>query len=268
MRPDAAPESREALLRRIAVLESENQRLRAGGATDTRADEFLAVVSHELRTPIHVMMGFLRILQRGLGGPLTEAQQGYLDKAMGVAEVLSRLVNDILDMSQVRAGAFRVQPEPCDARSLIRDCVSDMRPLAAQKGVELVMDVPEDLPAVRADLARLGQVLINLVSNGIKFTPAGGRVTVSARVDAQAFHLSVRDTGVGIPPTELPRLFQPFTQLDMSLTRQVGGAGIGLSISKAIVEAHGGSIGVTSQTGEGSTFYFTLPGRSEREPMK
>ena len=139
------------------------------------------------------------------------------------------------------------------------ECLETMAPIAHQKPLTLVSDLPDALPLLKADAARLTQVMVNLLSNAIKFTAPGGRVTVSARSDATRLHIEVVDTGAGIPREDLPRLFHPFTQLDMSRTRQVGGVGIGLSISRAIVEAHGGTIGVTSELGQGSTFWVSLP---------
>ncbi|MNS52681.1 Alkaline phosphatase synthesis sensor protein PhoR [compost metagenome] len=262
MEPDAAPDTREALLARIAELEAENRRLREGSAgpsLNARADDFLAVVSHELRTPIHVMMGFLSILSKGVGGPLSEQQRGYLDKALGVTEVLARLVNEILDLAQVRAGTFTIHPAPCDPLAVVRGCLEAMAPIAEQKPIALLSDLPADLPMLRADAVRLTQVTTNLLSNALKFTDPGGRVTVRARAEGHALRFEVIDTGIGISSADQRRLFQPFTQLDMSQTRQVGGIGIGLSICRAIVEAHGGHIGVESVLGQGSTFWFSLP---------
>jgi two-component system phosphate regulon sensor histidine kinase PhoR len=285
MEPPTDPAYPDALLHRLAQLEADNRRLRAvlNGhlidpdadpeamdmpVVDMRADEFLGVVSHELRTPIHVLMGFLRILQKGVGGPLTDQQRAYLEKAMGVTEVLARLVNDILDLSQVRAGTFLVQLEPCIPRPVITDSLETIAPLAQQKPIELMTDLPQDLPVVRGDAARLAQVMVNLLSNAIKFTQPGGRVIVRARPRGDHLLVEVADNGSGIPPADLPRLFQPFTQLDMSRTRQVGGVGVGLSISKAIIDAHGGTIGVTSEPGVGSTFWFAVPMGESAPPTK
>jgi two-component system cell cycle sensor histidine kinase PleC len=257
----------DALMARLAALEAENGRLRSKLAqqqalqTESEAltSQFLSVVSHELRTPIHVLMGFLRILQKGVGGPVTDAQRGFLERAMGVTDVLARLVNDILDLSQVRAGTFRLHPGPCDVPACVANAVQTMATLADQKAIRLDVAVDADLPSAWADGDRLEQVLLNLISNAIKFTPEGGAVTVSATADTEAVRVAVSDTGVGIAPEDLPLLFRPFTQLDMSLTREVGGVGIGLSICSAIVHAHGGRIQVESELGRGSRFWFVLP---------
>jgi signal transduction histidine kinase len=259
---------------RLAALEAENARLRAKLAqqqalqTESEAltSQFLSVVSHELRTPIHVLMGFLRILQKGVGGPITDAQRGFLERAMSVTDVLARLVNDILDLSQVRAGTFRLHPDRCDVQACVATAAQTMANLAEQRTIRLDVAVDADLPAAWADADRLEQVLLNLISNAIKFTPEGGAVTVTATADAESVQVAVLDTGVGIAPEDRPLLFRPFTQLDMSMTRSVGGVGIGLSICAAIVHAHGGRIDVESELGRGSRFWFTLPLRPTPAP--
>jgi signal transduction histidine kinase len=262
MTPETDP-----LMARLAALEAENARLRdklaqqgaAQSESEALTSQFLSVVSHELRTPIHVLMGFLRILQKGVGGPISDAQRGFIERAMGVTDVLARLVNDILDLSQVRAGTFRLHPDWCDVQAGLVAAAHTMGHLAEQRAIRLDVQVKADLPPAWADADRLEQVLLNLISNAIKFTPEGGAVTVTAAADTDAVRVAVIDTGIGIAPEDLPLLFRPFTQLDMSMTRRVGGVGIGLSICAAIVHAHGGHIDVESELGHGSRFWFTLP---------
>jgi signal transduction histidine kinase len=252
---------------RLATLEAENARLRAKLAQQQAAhsesealtSQFLSVVSHELRTPLHVLMGFLRILQKGVGGPVTEAQRGFLERSISVTDVLARLVNDILDLSQVRAGTFRLHPGWCDVGATVSASARAMANLAEQKAIRLDLALPPDLPPAWADADRIEQVLLNLLSNAIKFTPEGGAITLTAHAEGDAVTVAVIDTGVGIASEDLSLLFRPFTQLDMSLTRSVGGVGIGLSICAAIVGAHGGRIEVESELGRGSRFWFTLP---------
>jgi signal transduction histidine kinase len=257
----------EALAARLAMLEAENARLRAklaqqqAAQTESEAltSQFLGVVSHELRTPIHVLMGFLRILHKGVGGPVTDAQRSFLERAISVTDILARLVNDILDLSQVRAGTFRLHPAWCDVGAIVGAAARAMANLAEQKALRLAVVVPADLPPAWADADRIEQVMLNLIANAIKFTPEGGTVTLTAQAEEEALTVAVSDTGVGIAAEDMPLLFRPFTQLDMTPTRSAGGAGIGLSICAAIVGAHGGRLQVESELGRGSRFWFTLP---------
>jgi PAS domain S-box-containing protein len=228
---------------------------------DLMKDQFLGILSHELRTPINAITGFGSILDDELAGPLAPQQHEYLRKILGGAEVLLVLVNDLLDMSRIQAGKFTLAFEPTDVRQVVADAVATLTALALQKHLELLLDLPQALPVIRADPQRVGQIITNLVSNAVKFTPEGGRIRVHGRLDLQGrLRFEVEDTGPGIAEGDVARLFQPFTQLDMSFTRQAPGTGLGLSIAKALVEAHGGTIGVRSEPGAGSTFWFTLPG--------
>jgi PAS domain S-box-containing protein len=227
--------------------------------SDRMKDQFLSILSHELRTPINAIMGFGSILEDELGGPLTPEQHGYIEKIMGGAETLMALVSDLLDMSRIQAGKFTLDPRPLRLPEVLDAVVAYLKPLADQKHQALVEAVPEDLPLLVADEQRVAQVLTNLVGNAIKFTPEGGTVTVRAHEVDGRIRCEVVDTGIGIAPRDIGRLFQRFTQLDSSYTRRAGGTGLGLSISKALVEAHGGQIGVESELGVGSTFWFELP---------
>jgi signal transduction histidine kinase len=255
----AKVEAEAALRRSLLELGEANERLQTA---DRHKDEFLGVISHELRTPIHVLMGFLRLLEKSMGGSPDDAPHGYLSRAKSATEVLARLVNDILDLRQMQAGTFRLRPGAVDVGAVARTAVTTMADLAAQKALRLDLALPPDLPSVWADGDRLTQVFVNLLSNAIKFTPDGGRVSVSLSAEAEALRVTVADTGIGIAPADRSRLFKPFTQLDMGQTRAAGGVGIGLSICAAIVNAHGGRIGVESEPGHGSRFWFSLPLRT------
>lgn len=235
------------------------QELEALRRTDELKDQFLSILSHELRTPINAVMGFGSILQDEVSGPLSEQQQGFLEKMMGGADTLLGLVEDLLDMSRIQAGKFSVESEPIDARDAIASAFEATGPLEVSKGVTRRLDLPGALPLILADRRRLIQVLMNLIGNAIKFTPKGGEVLVRVRPRGKDLLVEVTDTGVGIDPDDIPKLFRRFGQLDMSSTRQAGGTGLGLSICKAIVEAHGGAIGVESAPSAGSTFWFTVP---------
>ncbi|MNS17504.1 Signal transduction histidine-protein kinase BarA [compost metagenome] len=225
---------------------------------DQVKDEFLSVISHELRTPLNFITGFASILDDEVDGPLNPLQHLHLGKILSGSERMLHLVNDLLDFAKLQAGKFDLSPQPAAYAPLLEEVADSLRPLADHKHVTIEVEahVPGE-PVV--DETRVVQVLTNLVNNAIKFTPAGGRVRLSARIDAGALLTEVTDTGVGIAEIDIPKLFSRFRQLDMSATREASGTGLGLAISKALVEAHGGTIGVRSCPGEGSTFWFRLP---------
>lgn len=227
--------------------------------TEALKDQFLAVLSHELRTPINAVTGFGSILQDELAGPLNHEQRLYLGKMLEATDALLRLVDDLLDMSRIQAGMFEVAVAPMRLGPVAEQVVETLRPLADRKSLRVAVEVADDLPVLQADGDRVSQVLLNLLGNAIKFTPPGGHIAVGACRDGDGVRAEVRDDGPGIAPEDQPKLFHRFSQLDMSATRQVGGVGLGLSICKALVEAHGGRIGVESRVSQGSTFWFWLP---------
>lgn len=226
---------------------------------DALKDQFLSILSHELRTPINGIMGFGSILEDGVAGPLTPEQQAYARRIMGSAETLLLLVEDLLDMSRIQAGRFSVEPARVSFHSTVQMVLDSLSSLITQQRCAVIDEVPAELPAVAADERRVGQVLRNLISNAIKYSEDRCHVRVRARIEGKELVCEIIDQGPGIAPEDIERLFIPFQQLDMSPTRRAGGAGLGLAISKALVEAHGGRIGVRSERGVGSTFWFTLP---------
>jgi PAS domain S-box-containing protein len=239
--------------------EVQRRELEALRQADQLKDQFLSILSHELRTPINAIMGFGSILDDGLAGALSPTQHEYLRKMLGGADVLLALVNDLLDMSRIQAGQFSLSPAPMRFDDLAEEVLTSLTPLAEQRRHRVQLALPEDLPTLVGDRQRLAQVLVNLVGNAIKFTPAEGVIWLRARTEGPMLHVEVADTGPGIAKEDLPKLFHRFTQLDMSATRKAGGTGLGLSISKALVEAHGGRIGVESEPGRGATFWFDVP---------
>jgi PAS domain S-box-containing protein len=243
---------------RVEKGRAQRERMASLEETDKLKDQFLSILSHELRTPINAIMGFGSILDDELQGPLTEAQHRSLKKMLGGAETLLSLVNDLLDMSRIQAGKFTLEPQPMHFPTVASEVLANLRPLAEQKQLTLTSALGDVGPMV-ADPQRIGQVLLNLVNNAIKFTPNGGAITVRAKAENGQLYCEVVDTGVGIAPADQPRLFKRFSQLDNSNTRAAKGTGLGLSISQALVEAHGGRIAVESQLGQGATFWFTLP---------
>lgn len=244
------------LERREAAARDARARAEAAAAAKS---SFLAMMSHEIRTPLNGIVGFSQML--GLRSDLPADARRKVDLIASSSEVLIGLVNDILDFSKIEAGRFELDPAPTDLTRTFEDVLAMTRPSAAAKGLAVHLECALDPSARhRADDMRLRQVLMNLVSNAVKFTDAGSvAVSVVARAadDADIIHVSVRDTGCGVPEDKLPLLFQPFSQLDPSVARSHGGTGLGLAISKALIDLMGGEIGVDSGP-EGSTFWFTV----------
>lgn len=235
--------------------------------SDLLKDQIIDTLSHELRTPISVIAGFTNILQEQLAGPLTHDQREYLGQIQDEADHLLKLINDMLELGQIQAGKLLLQPRPVHLGEIVKDVLMQVAPLAQRKQQHILDEVPEDLPLVTADDARIAQVLTHLLINAIKFSPEGTTAVVRARVEGHSLRCEVEDGGMSIPEDDAPKLFQRFTQLDMSTTRRFGGVGIGLFISKALVEAHRGTIGLGRSAlegtpmalGHGNTFWFTLP---------
>jgi PAS domain S-box-containing protein len=223
---------------------------------DRLKGDFVNAVSHELRTPLTSIIGYAEFLEEGIGGALSSQQQAFVGEIRASAERLDHLVNDLLDYARIEAGTFRLRLAPGDLRAAVEAVVSSLEPQAKRAKLFVTAELPADPVVVRMDTQRIEQVLANLVGNALKFTERGGITVKVERRDAQAY-CAVSDTGEGIAASDLPRLFNRFSQLEAG-TRK-GGTGLGLSIAKSIVEAHGGEIGVQSEQGAGTTFWFTIP---------
>jgi len=222
-------------------------------------DEFVSIVSHELRTPLTSIRGSLGLLEGGVAGELPLKARELTRIARTNTDRLIRLINDILDLEKMESGRLELRRSRVELGSIARTVFKELRPLATQAGVSLELGSPAE-DEVDADADRLHQVVTNLVSNAIKFSPDGGVVTLDIDpVAADRIRTLVRDQGPGIHPRDLPRLFEKFSQVDSSPRRTRMGSGLGLVISKSIVEAHGGQIWVETAVGEGSTFIFDLP---------
>ncbi|MFN3742035.1 MAG: GAF domain-containing protein [Anaerolineales bacterium] len=230
---------------------------------DRMKSQFLANMSHELRTPLNSIIGFSRVILKGIDGPITELQRQDLTAIYNSGQHLLGLINDILDLSKIEAGKMELTFDEVNLAEIITSVMSTAAGLVKDKPITLKRSIPENLPTVRADATRIRQVLLNLLSNAAKFTEQGEiRVEASVQTNADGQEevlVKVSDTGPGIPEEDQKKLFQPFSQVDASLTRKTGGTGLGLAISAQLIQLHGGTIGVQSKMGEGSTFYFTVP---------
>jgi signal transduction histidine kinase/ActR/RegA family two-component response regulator len=220
--------------------------------------QFLANMSHELRTPLNSIIGFSRVMLKGIDGPLTELQSADLQSIHNSGQHLLSLINSILDMSKIEAGKMELAIEELALPAVLDAVLDTTKALIKDQPVELRTILPDDLPTVWADAQRVRQVLLNLMSNAAKFTDEGS-ITLMAEVGPEFVTISVADTGIGIEPEAQNRLFIPFQQVDGSTTRRAGGTGLGLAISRSFVDMHRGEIWVESVPGKGSTFSFTLP---------
>ena len=220
--------------------------------------EFLANMSHELRTPLNAIIGFSEVLSERMFGELNEKQAEYIGDILQSGQHLLSLINDILDLSKVEAGRMELELSEFDLPSMIENALTLVRERAVRKGITLGRMVNARLGMIRADERKVKQVLLNLLSNALKFTPEGGRIDVQGAVNDRVAEISVTDTGVGIAPEEQEAVFEEFRQVGTA-SKKVEGTGLGLAISRKFIELHGGKIWVTSQPGIGSTFAFTLP---------
>ena len=223
---------------------------------ETVRRDFISNISHELRTPLASLKALTETLQEGaLDDP--PAAHRFLQRMETEVDSLSLMVSELLELSRIESGRVPLQLTPSRPLAIISDAVDRLGLQAERAGLDMQIDCPEDLPAVLADPDRLEQVMVNLLHNAIKFTPSGGEILISASPLDRQIVFSVKDTGVGIPSIDLPRIFERFYKADRA--RSTGGTGLGLAISRHLVEAHGGRIWAESVEGQGSTFYFSIP---------
>jgi signal transduction histidine kinase len=220
--------------------------------------DFVANVSHELRTPVSTIRGYAETLVDGALEDRDNAMD-FLKIIHSDSKRLASLINDLLELSKIESGEFSLQLVPCSAGAVAERVAGDLEKLAKDKSIEIILNTPSAVPDALADEKTLGQALSNLVDNAIKYTEEGGRITISVKVDAGLVRVDVADTGIGIPESDLPRIFERFYRVDKARSRELGGTGLGLSIVKHIVQAHGGEVKVESVLGKGSTFSLTLP---------
>ena len=246
--------AKEQEARALAQINEELRRL------DELKSEFLAMVSHELRTPLTAIVGYSRLLMRQVHGPLTPKQLEHQEAIFRSAQRLTELINDLLDVARLEAARVQLEARPTDVHQALANVLATVRVAAQAKQITISDEMPADLPLVQADASRLHQILANLIGNAIKFTPPGGHVRVRAGRQKEQVWIAVEDTGVGIPPEELARIWDPFYQVESPLRRRHPGSGLGLAIVRRLVELHGGAVRAES-AGEnrGSRFTFTLP---------
>jgi PAS domain S-box-containing protein len=261
---DLRPRQRvDELRRRAAELETQNRRIEEANRLKS---EFLANMSHELRTPLNAIIGFAELLHDGRVEPASTQHREFLGDILASGRHLLQLINDVLDLTKVEAGKLELRPEPVDAGQIVREVVAVQRTAAAAKQLHVAVAVDAEVGVVHVDPGRLKQVAFNFISNAIKFTPDGGSITVQVTVDPdvpERFRLAVSDTGAGIATTDHARLFVEFEQLESGANKRHQGTGLGLALVKRLVEAQGGSVGVASAIGRGSTFHATLPRHAE-----
>ncbi|GEM_PF-849383 len=232
-------------------------------ALERMKDEFVSITSHELRTPLTSIKGFVDLLLAGEVGELNDEQREFLGIVKDNTDRLVALISDLLDLSRLESGRMELRCAPLGLAGVVRNVASTLRPQIEAKQQVLALELSDGLPAVLADRDRLTQILTNLLSNAHKYTPRQGRITVSARVDGEQVRIDVQDTGVGLTADEQARLFTRFFRARNRATRDASGTGLGLVITRSLVELHGGRLTVFSVPGEGSTFSFTLPVATE-----
>ena len=256
-------EKRELLERLNTKLEDSNRELNEANARlrelSAMKEEFLALTTHDLRSPLTVISGVINFFTSGRLGEMTAEQKNMVAMMERNTQNLIELVNDLLDASKLESGTMRLDPASIELRGLVGELREQMQPLAHEKEIALEEDVPEELPPLRADRAKLRRILVNLVSNALKFTPKGGHVRLGASREGRLVRVSVEDTGVGIQREDLHDIFDKYAQARSRATRSEKGTGLGLYITRQLVELHGGKISVQSEVGRGSTFSFTIP---------
>ncbi|NMG11203.1 hybrid sensor histidine kinase/response regulator [Brasilonema sp. UFV-L1] len=256
-------QSNELLIRKNQELEAQQQHIELQNLRLIEASrlksQFLATISHELRTPMNAIIGFSQLLLRPRCGELTHQQRDMVERILNNAKHLLMLLNEVLDFSKLEAGRLDLKPQIFDLSKVVNDTVQEMRSLAEEKNLSLFLQMDLQNPVMFNDPMRIRQILTNLLSNAVKFTESGGIGVELKELSENQVGITVLDTGIGIPSTDLQKIFEAFRQVDQSITRKYSGTGLGLPIIKALVQIMGGNISVESQLGEGSVFRIQLP---------
>jgi CheY-like chemotaxis protein/nitrogen-specific signal transduction histidine kinase len=253
------------------IFEDELKRAKEEAESATKIkSQFLATISHEIRTPMNGVIGMTELL---LNSPLNKEQQDFVETIKSSGDILLSLINDILDFSKIESGKLKIEHYPCNIRKCIEEIINTFQIRANEKSLKIKLNIDDSVPeTLISDVSRIRQILANLISNAIKYTEHG-EITVSSKClsvkdGIVEIEFSVKDTGIGISKSSLSQLFQPFLQLDSSTTRKHGGTGLGLIISKHLIEMMKGKIRVESQPGKGSVFIFTIKGKQNTENLK
>ncbi len=255
-------EATSELVRQNELLRRQHIELEQASALKT---QFLANMSHEFRTPLNAILGYTSMLLQGVSGPMLPPQRKNLDRVESNARHLLAIINDILDIARIEAGRMPLHPSEFRVPDLVREVVAEVEPLIARSGLTVETDLDPRVTEVRSDRQKLKQIVLNLLTNALKFTPSGSvRVAARSVPDGDAVAIAVHDTGIGISPEDQERVFEDFRQADNSPTRQYGGAGLGLAICRRLAAMLGGQITLTSALGRGSTFTLLFPRRARR----
>ncbi|MGH7855111.1 MAG: ATP-binding protein [Candidatus Binatia bacterium] len=247
----------EEFLQRSREIEEQNLRIQEANRLKS---EFLANMSHELRTPLNAVIGFAEVLVDGKAGPLNAEQREYLNDILTSGQHLLQLINDVLDLAKIEAGRMELYPEAFSLKTVADEVCTIMRPIAAKRNITINLQAADNADLVTLDLRKLKQVLYNLLSNAVKFSHEEGVVKLAINLDAQEqLQIQVKDSGIGIKSDDLPRIFREFEQLESGASRRFPGTGLGLALTKKIIELHDGAITVQSEFGKGSTFSITMP---------
>ncbi len=250
-------ESRREIEKANRELQEVNEKLKR---VDESKSRFISTIAHEVRTPLNAIIGLVQVLGRDKSEPLTDRQRQTVERLDKSTKMLVELVNDLLDLSRLQAGKMQIKVQAFTAAALIDPVYNGLKQTASDKGISFTFRVAPDLPPISSDLTKVTQVITNLTSNALKFTPAGGSVTITAAPEGrEMWRVDVTDTGIGMAEDQVPLIFEEFRQVNISSPHHGGGTGLGLPISKRLVELLGGRIKVISQPGNGSTFTVLLP---------
>jgi len=257
-----AQTSIQALYQQRKVSDLAHHAMLEAEAANRAKSEFLTNVSHELRTPLNAIIGFSEVMSKGMLGPIDNDK--YLEYATDISNSghhLLALINDILDLAKIEAGKLELREELVDLRTVVNACFAIMKERASLAEVQMKATLPEVLPQLLVDELKIKQIIINMLSNAVKFTPRGGHIRIAAGLEEGDLVIRIADTGIGIAPDDIQKALDPFTQIDSSLARRYEGTGLGLPLAKRLIELHDGKLAIESALGAGTCVTLTFPSR-------